>query len=383
MGGGFIDRSAALLSAAERHLECALRIGDIRFYNDKQALKYITQSRLNRIAAVVKISVVIPVYNAERWIADTLESLLGQTYPHSKLEVIIVDNGSTDRSVELAKIFLNQAGFYHRILHEDRRDVSIVRNRGISSSHGDWIQFLDADDILHPEKLALQSEVAQTSSGEIGVIYSSWRMLRERKGIWLLEGETKMPKIDINDIGSFLIDGNFLHLGSALFRRDALDGVAGFREGIGIIEDVDLTLRLAMTGMGFAVCDSKYPLFYYRKHRTGSLSTVDHKDFIMGCIRNIDLVYEWANSNGMLDESLRSTLINCYFKSARNLAGLDWNKFRDIVGRIHRLDSNFIPNEPLLLALTAQIMGYESAEKIAFYYRTAKAKLKGNREQLS
>jgi len=99
------------------------------------------------------VSVVIPCYNAARFLHETLASALQQTHP--PLEVIVVDDGSTDDSAAIAESF----GPPVRIIRQKNQGESIARNRGIDAAQGDWIAFLDADDLWKPTKLERQLEV--------------------------------------------------------------------------------------------------------------------------------------------------------------------------------------------------------------------------------
>ena len=92
------------------------------------------------------VSILIPCYNAERWVGQAIESALAQTWPNK--EVIVVDDGSTDGSLEVIK------SFGDRIKWETgpNRGGNVARNRLLELSHGEWIQYLDADDYLLPAK---------------------------------------------------------------------------------------------------------------------------------------------------------------------------------------------------------------------------------------
>ena len=101
------------------------------------------------------ISILIPAYNAEKWIAETLESALAQTWPNK--EVIVVDDGSTDRTLLIARQFESP---WVKVLSQPNQGASSARNVAFGLSQGDYIQWLDADDVLAPDKLAQQMEVA-------------------------------------------------------------------------------------------------------------------------------------------------------------------------------------------------------------------------------
>ena len=101
------------------------------------------------------VSIIIPCYNAKKYLKQAIDSVLAQTYPHC--EVIVIDDGSTDSSLEILKK-------YHQLIRWEtgpNRGGCAARNRGIEIANGEWIQFLDADDMLHPEKIATHVGLAK------------------------------------------------------------------------------------------------------------------------------------------------------------------------------------------------------------------------------
>lgn len=104
------------------------------------------------------VSIVIPCYNAEPFLSATIESALAQTWPRK--EVIFVNDGSTDASLALARTFESKG---IQIIDQLNRGASAARNIGLAASKGDYLQFLDADDLLSPEKIAAQIEVLDQS----------------------------------------------------------------------------------------------------------------------------------------------------------------------------------------------------------------------------
>ncbi len=103
------------------------------------------------------VSIIIPLYNSESYIAETISSAIDQTW--SNKEIIVIDDGSTDRSLEIAKRF-ESANV--KVLSQKNSGASAARNKGLSESKGDFIQFLDADDLLMPDKI--EKQVAQLSN---------------------------------------------------------------------------------------------------------------------------------------------------------------------------------------------------------------------------
>jgi GT2 family glycosyltransferase len=172
-------------------------------------------------------------------------------------------------------------------------------------------------------------------------------------------------------VRSLITDAGFIPTGAQLFRRSALANVGGYKT-VGLIEDVDLYLRLAMAGWGFVHCFSPSPLFCYRRHRSGSLSTTSAVAFADGVVRNATLVESWARAHQIMDGPLSSQLIACYFQAARIFAGSDWERFDAAVERIAHLTVKVIPPGPRLLTILSKLTNYKTAERIALHWRRLK-----------
>lgn len=97
------------------------------------------------------VSILVPAYNAEKWLGDTIRSAVAQTW-HPK-EIIVVDDGSTDQTLEIARQFESESV---RVVSQENQGAAAARNKALSLSHGDYIQWLDADDLLAPDKIARQ-----------------------------------------------------------------------------------------------------------------------------------------------------------------------------------------------------------------------------------
>jgi glycosyltransferase involved in cell wall biosynthesis len=115
------------------------------------------------------VSILIPAYNAERWIAETIDSALSQTWPNK--EIIVVDDGSTDQTAAIAGNFLKDGVV---VITQKNQGASAARNKAFAHSSGDFIQWLDADDILSPEKISRQMEVAQRISHPQVLLSAEW-----------------------------------------------------------------------------------------------------------------------------------------------------------------------------------------------------------------
>ncbi len=113
------------------------------------------------------VSILIPAYNAEKWLRDTIQSAAGQTWP--KKEIIIVDDGSKDNTLQVAKTFESKSV---KVVAQENRGASAARNGALSLAQGEYIQWLDADDLLAPDKIALQIKRAEMRKNK-KILYSS------------------------------------------------------------------------------------------------------------------------------------------------------------------------------------------------------------------
>lgn len=212
------------------------------------------------------VTVVIPAYNVEQWIFATIESVLKQTY--KPVEVVVVNDGSTDGTAEVI------AGFGDRVrcVTQPNKGLSAARNTGIRVAEGQFIAFLDSDDLWMPEKLECQVDLLRRFP-EIGWVYSDAFVVDHTATI-VLNRVGRTSSLPSGDILRALILRNFIPCPTPLVRRSALARVGGFDESpaIQIAEDWDMWLRLA--GEFPAGCVSR-PLAMIRLHGKSMTGTMD------------------------------------------------------------------------------------------------------------
>lgn len=177
-------------------------------------------------AADELVSVVIPAYNAEATIAETLRSVQAQT--HQALEIVVVDDGSSDRT---RGIVLEHAAHDPRIrlIAQDNAGVAAARNNGWSNACSDLVAFVDADDLWAARKIERQLEVMRDGGERMGLVYS-WYALIDGQGAILNDRDRASCE---GDVLERLFQGNFIGNGSsALVRRAALVYANGFESGL-------------------------------------------------------------------------------------------------------------------------------------------------------
>ena len=191
------------------------------------------------------VSVIIPVYNAERFIRIALRSVLDQTY--AELEAIVVDDGSTDRSAEIVEEMAAQDPRV-KLYRQANGGASSARNHAIRMSHGDYIAPLDADDVWHPEKTEKQVALMQQCCDRVGLVYC-WTQRIDQEGR-ILRGKTIKRSAKGSCLRDVVLSNPVGHASGALIRREAMMAVGGFCETIlsrdsGACEDHKLYLQLA------------------------------------------------------------------------------------------------------------------------------------------
>ena len=309
------------------------------------------------------IAVVIPAHNAARWIADTIASVTAQRAHGTNPVVILVDDGSSDGTADIARRALRDSGLRHDVLVSDEaQGPAAARNRGWRhAADATWIQFLDADDLLAPEKLSTQHAFTMTSSSDIAVIYSPWASLFESSGRWVASDEIRRPSIGDDPVCDLLADENFIATGSQLFRRSWLERVSGFVEGHHFVEDVELLVRLALAGGRFREAPSSTPLFFYRRH-AASLTGRASDGFIEGCVRNAHLAQGAWESAGALTATRRARLAETHYMAARHYSGRNRTAFDRAVDALLAVAPYFRPRASRTVRAAAILLGYRRAE---------------------
>ncbi len=223
------------------------------------------------------VSVIVPAWNSERTLRETLESAAAQTYRN--IEIAIVDDGSTDRTAAVAERFC-ATDHRARIVHRKNGGLAAARNSGIENSRGDWIAPIDADDLWHPTKIEKQLRVALSSPEPVGFVYCWYRQIDEQERVLSSGPRVALTGRIFNQLAYF----NAVENGSALLlSREAVADVGGYDESLPAYEDVMLQLRIASR---WSIALVPEHLVGWRRHSTNMSGDID---LIASCSR---LVYQ-------------------------------------------------------------------------------------------
>ena len=202
----------------------------------------------------MRVSVVIPAYNAAETIAQTIGSALAQTI--TDLEVIVVDDGSTDATPAVIKSISDSR---LRLVERSNGGVAAARNTGIAAARGEWIAFLDADDIWLPTKLERQLVLMQEHPGCMASQGSAYFVDNDLQRLSL----SRCLPVD-SPLLAFLRFQNLPNAASSwIVKRELLDRIGGFNTALIILEDWEFSLRIARFGNPLCIAE---PLTLYRVH---------------------------------------------------------------------------------------------------------------------
>jgi glycosyltransferase involved in cell wall biosynthesis len=201
------------------------------------------------------VSVIIPCYNGEAYIEETITSALWQTYQN--IEILVIDDGSTDGSAAIVE------KFPVRYIRQENRGLTPTRNRGVRESRGSYIVFLDADDRLMPEaietglRMLTQNPDCSMAVGDHCFISGNGSHLAPSQKPFLTRYHFEA-----------LLRSNFIEMiSSVMFRKDVLEKVGGFDTSLRVAEDYDLYLRIARD---HAICCHRAVVAEYRWHQSNA-----------------------------------------------------------------------------------------------------------------
>jgi Glycosyl transferase family 2 len=241
------------------------------------------------------VSVVIPVYNGRAHLAQTLRSVLAQS--HAAIEIIVVDDASTDDSLALVAEVAPQA----QRLQQRNAGVSAARNRGLASASGRYVCFLDQDDVWHPKQIERQVAwlEAHPDCGAVATPYQFWHQRQgsypDPEALWPDD-----PGVQADPEHTGWVHHRFLwdcwSLTSAtLLRRDSVAAVGGFDVTLPYSEDWDLWLRLAQQ-VQFALLT--WPAVLYRQHPTQGSRALRLRDYRCELLLRFAGRYGLASADG-------------------------------------------------------------------------------------
>jgi len=298
------------------------------------------------------VTIAIPAFNSEEWLEECVRSALAQS--HENREVLVIDDGSTDGTAEVARAFGDAIHFVSR----ENRGSNPTRNEMLALARGEWIQFLDADDFLLADKL--KSNLAATRSVNAGAdaVYGP-----------VLEDGVSTTFDDADDLFTRWIRWQFCQTGGMLWRTKPLRKIGGWNEEYPCCQDNELCARALQNGLDFAF--DPQPGAVYRIHQN-TLSRGNPVRVIDRKMRLQEAMLSWLEEHGHATEAHRHATGRALFESLRMLARHDLpeavrrEKQLGAEGRL-RMDG---PAAPPSYRMLHSVLGFRLAEKTAGMLRS-------------
>ena len=245
------------------------------------------------------VSIIIPVYNSEKYLSETVQSALSQTWTNK--EIIIVDDGSTDLSLSIAKSFESEVV---KVYSQENKGASSARNNGLLAAKGEYIQFLDADDLISPEKIEKQVACLNGSVTHLAIsdtiYFNDGEMISDDtySDSWYSTG-SKDPVDFLTKLyaGNEVMPGygGIITIHSWLCPRLLIEKAGPWNEKLSVDDDGEFFCRVVLASDGIIFCREAFN--YYRKfnHRL-SLSAQNNRKSIESAILANDLKYDHLKS---------------------------------------------------------------------------------------
>ena len=229
------------------------------------------------------VSIIIPCYNASRWLTETLESALAQTHPHT--EIIVVDDGSSDGSLALARTFEPRGV---RVVAQTNAGASAARNHGLRLARGDFIQFLDADDLVSPDKIAAQLAFLEAKPAGTLATCAWGRFQADPATAQFVD--TAVFR-DFAPVDFLVLAGDtdaMMHPSCWLVPRAVMDRAGPWNETLSLNDDGEYFCRVLLASRGMAY--GAEGRSYYRSGLPGSLSQQRSERSRRSQFRSIELI---------------------------------------------------------------------------------------------
>ena len=235
------------------------------------------------------VTVVIPLYNAEKYIAETLQSVLAQTYPN--IEVLVIDDGSTDDSLVIAKTYESEKV---KVFSQPNKGASAARNYGLREAKGDYIQFLDADDLLSSNKIEEQVKVLVEQPSKVALcptihFFDGDKLPdNQEEDEWFYEFTDNPSKFLIKLYGGYETEGGMIQPNSWLTPRNIVEKVGFWNEQLSLDDDGEFFCRVVLVSTGVVFTPSV--INYYRKFNNNrNLSSKKNEKAVRSALLSLEL----------------------------------------------------------------------------------------------
>ncbi|MBD2501512.1 glycosyltransferase family 2 protein [Anabaena azotica] len=303
------------------------------------------------------VSILMPCYNAEAWLAETLESVLQQTWDN--IEVILVDDGSKDNSLAVAKSF---ASSKIKIISQENAGQSAAENRALREAQGDFIEYLDADDLLAPDKIEKQIKLLGGRESEF-VAAGEWA--RFYQNISEAQFIAEPVWADMSPVDWLITSwegGGMMHGAAWLVPRKIAEKAGLWNESLSLINDFDYFSRVLLASKGVKFCWGART--YYRSGLPNNLSSARSRISLESAFRSLEL----GTNNLLSTENSPRTRHACATAFQRFI----YSTYPDAPDLVKQAEAkvqslggaNLQPEGGVVFHMVANTLGWKSAKRL-------------------
>lgn len=306
------------------------------------------------------VSILIPCYNSEKWLAETIQSALAQTW--KKKEIIIVNDGSTDNSSTVAKSFESSIV---KVISQKNQGASAARNTALRECQGDFIQYLDADDLLAPNKIELQIELLANNDSKF-VASGEWARFYQQPTEALFISEPVWEDMfSVDWLVCSWNGGGMMHPGAWLIPYKVSEKAGAWNENLSLNDDGEYFSRVVLASQGVKFCQGAKT--YYRSGITSSLSSSKSEKAYQSAFIALSLSADnlLATENSDRTRHACATVFQRFVHEVYpNLP--DLTRIAEV--KVNKLGgSNFQPTGGNIFQLFSRIIGWKATKKIHKY----------------
>ncbi|AFM04283.1 glycosyl transferase [Bernardetia litoralis DSM 6794] len=309
------------------------------------------------------ISIIIPAYNCQYFIEETVDSVLNQSIGIENLEIIIINDGSKDDTLNILKEYEKQNQII--LVDTPNRGVSAAREAGRNIAKGQYIQYLDSDDLLTSQKIEIQYKALEENKADIA--YGDWQNFSEKEG-----RKTYLEKIERQIKGDeeiALFTDFWCPPAAILYSKSIVDKIGTWNMELPIIQDARYFLDAAIQKGKFIY--TKGIMAEYRVSEGTSLSQRHGEvKFVNDVFTNAKQIHElWKDDLGSRKDKAEA-IISCY-RYCIQVFGVNNEEhlFEEAISKIYEIDAHFIPQKSKPMKYLSTVLGYAKAERLANSYR--------------
>jgi glycosyltransferase involved in cell wall biosynthesis len=301
------------------------------------------------------VSVIIPTHNREVYLVEAVKSVINQTY--RPIECIVVDDGSTDNTKsEVDKFNTHSDGLLViKYVQQSNSGSQIARNTGTRVSSGEFVQYLDSDDLLYPKKIEKQVDFLRNNA-ECDAVFGSWDM-------GITENKEYIEAWESDDMLTQLLTEKAIHTLAILYRREIVNKIGEWDVNIKRNQEIDFQVRGILDG----------GVYKYQPHTCGLWRI--HKEIRIGNSTGSKEVLHFFNKweklldeKNLLTEKFKEKIANVLFWNAVQEIGKPDKQRRDLLLEAIRLDKNISFYNTPKMKLMVRLMGKKPALKLWLFW---------------